>query len=86
MGSRLKIFKIVMVSSLVGLGFGCSSEKMKELIVGTGYTLYIPNAFTPNGDFIDEFFAPKGDGDIITRIIDKVNRVAYSSIFCNITF
>ena len=48
---------------------------------GTGGTLYIPNAFTPNGDFLNETFAAQGTG-IATfnmRVFDRWGNLLFES-------
>ncbi|MBS1646917.1 MAG: gliding motility-associated C-terminal domain-containing protein, partial [Bacteroidetes bacterium] len=41
--------------------FGCKDSTSKCLVVKPYFTLYIPNAFTPNGDNHDEIFNVVGD-------------------------
>lgn len=43
--------------------------------------LFIPNAFTPNGDAINEFFAPKGKGitSFTMKIYDRWGRLLFES-------
>lgn len=38
--------------------YGCESEYNKELIVDPEFNLFIPNAFTPNADGLNDVFAP----------------------------
>lgn len=41
---------------------GCQDSIMQEIIVNGVYSFYVPTAFSPNADLINDIFLPKGEG------------------------
>ena len=53
--------------------YGCWDTTCKTLDIVPEFTFYIPNTFTPNGDFLNENFFGKGRGikDYTIRLFDR---------------
>jgi gliding motility-associated-like protein len=50
------------VTLIVTNADGCSDTTEQTIIINGIFTLYVPNAFTPDGDQINDVFYPMGDG------------------------
>ena len=62
---------------------GCSATSTTTLVIGGVFTLFVPNAFTPNGDGINEVFGVTGTGfsaeDYQLEIFDRWGDRVFSS-------
>lgn len=60
---------------------GCISEISHQIIIYPDFHIYIPNAFTPDGDLLNEFFIPVAIG--VTKsemdIFDRWGNIIFSS-------
>lgn len=41
---------------------GCKDTIVKPILVGDDFGIYVPDAFSPNGDGVNDIFQPKGFG------------------------
>jgi len=66
--------------------WGCKDTIIKVVSIGEEFTLYVPNAFTPNGDGVNDVFLPKGVGvnEYELEIFDRWGaRIFFSDNFLN---
>lgn len=63
--------------------FGCWDEVTKELIIGSEYNMFVPNAFTPNSDGLNDVFAPVAlgvnDEDYTLQIFNRWGQIIFES-------
>ncbi len=68
------------VTQSVDYGYGCIQQSIITLEVTTGYKLIVPNAFTPNGDGLNDKFRPAQEGleDLKFTVYDTWGSLIYS--------
>jgi gliding motility-associated-like protein len=75
------------VQQIVFNAYGCSDTAYADVFIETDATLYIPNAFTPNGDGMNETFYPVGIGADETNyellIFDRWGNLLFESTTWN---
>jgi gliding motility-associated-like protein len=61
--------------------WGCSDTVVKPIVIGEGFSIYVPNAFTPNGDGLNDIFQPKGYGihQLSIMVFDRWGERLFSS-------
>ena len=61
------------VSLVVTSNYGCMDSTTKTVIVDDEYMVYVPNAFSPNYDGVNDMFSAKGEGinDFKMYIFDR---------------
>lgn len=61
--------------------FGCSDTISQPLVIATSYAVYIPNAFTPNGDDLNDLFKIEyfGITESELSIFDRWGELLYTS-------
>ena len=76
------------VELIVTNQYGCKDSITVDVIVNGVYSFYVPTAFTPNDDLINDVFLPKGEGvDNVNYSIQIFNRdgmVVFSETDMNI--
>ena len=67
------------VALVVTSDLGCKDTIVRPLVVGEDFGIYVPNAFTPNDDGLNDIFQPKGFGIVKyeLRIFDRWGEVIY---------
>jgi gliding motility-associated-like protein len=72
------------VEQVVYNSFGCTDTAYMEVTIGLDATLYIPNAFTPNGDGLNDVFLPMGVGadeeNYELLIFDRWGNLIFNSV------
>jgi gliding motility-associated-like protein len=60
---------------------GCTDTIIRPLVVGEDFGIYVPNAFTPNADGVNDIFQPKGFGVVQyeLNIFDRWGEKVYST-------
>jgi gliding motility-associated-like protein len=54
---------------IVSNQWGCKDTIVKPVVVNEGFNIYVPNAFSPNGDGHNDFFQPKGYGIVKYNLV-----------------
>jgi gliding motility-associated-like protein len=69
------------VSLIATSANGCTDTIIKQVVIDPDYALYVPNAFTPNGDGKNEIFKATGEGilDFTMYVFDRWGNTIFTS-------
>lgn len=71
------------IQLIVRSDFGCADSTYRYVEVEAPYGFYIPNAFTPNGDGVNDEFGIMGQGisqnDFSMQIFDRYGQIVFST-------
>lgn len=69
------------VSLIAATAFGCTDTSYSTVVIEPDFTIYIPNAFTPNDNDINETFIPKGSfvDDFQMKIFDRWGNLVFET-------
>ncbi|MBS1646275.1 MAG: gliding motility-associated C-terminal domain-containing protein [Bacteroidetes bacterium] len=69
------------VSLIVTSKNGCADTAVRTVVIENDFALYVPNAFTPNGDGKNEVFKAMGEGvsDYVIYIYDRWGNQVFTS-------
>ena len=75
------------VTQTIIFDFGCSYSYSQSILIEDGYRLIFPSAFSPNGDNVNDFFAPKYSGllGMEFKVYDTWGSLIYSESGDNIS-
>jgi gliding motility-associated-like protein len=79
-----------LVMQIVSDTYGCSDTAYQSVMVRPSFSIYIPNAFSPNGDGTNDYFHPYATGIDLNsyemRIYDRWGRIVFLSTDINNTW
>lgn len=78
--------KTVAIMQTVSNSYGCMDSIIKIVIIKQAYTIYIPNAFTPNSDGLNDGFKAEGVGiaQFKLQVFDRWGKMIFESDDINI--
>ncbi len=61
--------------------FGCEDEMIKQVYIHPEYTIFVPTAFTPDGDGLNDIFEAKGTGitEFEMQVFDRWGGLVFES-------
>ncbi|MES2565224.1 MAG: PKD domain-containing protein [Bacteroidota bacterium] len=73
--------KTVAIMQTVSNSYGCNDSVIKIVIIKPAYTIYIPNAFTPNSDGLNDGFKAEGVGiaQFKLQVFDRWGKMIFES-------
>jgi gliding motility-associated-like protein len=79
------IYTVTLIASNTSGGTTCTDKDTLLIIVTEGYSLVVPNVFSPNGDAINDFFTVKSEGvsALSMDIFDRWGLKVFSSSLVN---